>query len=106
VKFWRLTLSRVDFAFDYELTAPDFDSDRVVSLSAKDAKYRGNRKVQTIQYVKGDVVLRIYNKGNAQCASRNIAMEKLDGLVLDQLANRVFAPERLRGSGDRNLVVG
>ena len=36
------------------------------------------------------------NKGNAQCASRNIPMEKLDGLVLDQLADRVFAPERLQ----------
>jgi hypothetical protein len=36
------------------------------------------------------------NKGNAQCASRNIPMEKLDGLVLDQLADRVFAPKRLQ----------
>jgi hypothetical protein len=55
-------LSRVDFAFDYELPVPDFDSDSVVSLSAKDAQYRGDRKVQTIQYGKGDVVLRVYNK--------------------------------------------
>jgi hypothetical protein len=55
-------LSRVDFAFDYQLAAPDFDSDSVVSLSAKDAQYRGDRKVQTVQYGKGDVVLRIYNK--------------------------------------------
>lgn len=36
----REKLSRVDFAFDYELPAPDFDSDSVVSLSAKDAQYR------------------------------------------------------------------
>ena len=56
------TLSRVDFAFDYEIAAADFDSDSVVSLSAKDAQYRGDRKVQTIQYGKGDVVLRVYNK--------------------------------------------
>ncbi len=55
-------LSRVDFAFDYQLAEPDFDSDSVVSLSTKDAQYRGDRKVQTIQYGKGDVVLRIYNK--------------------------------------------
>lgn len=56
------TLSRVDFTFDYWLPSPDFDADSVVSLSAKDAQYRGDRKVQTIQYGKGDVVLRIYNK--------------------------------------------
>jgi hypothetical protein len=58
----REKLSRVDFAFDYELPVPNFDSDSVVSLSAKDAQYRGDRKVQTVQYGKGDVVLRIYNK--------------------------------------------
>ena len=55
-------LSRVDFAFDYWVAHPQFDSDCVVSLSAKDAQYRGDRQVQTIQYGKGDVVLRIYNK--------------------------------------------
>jgi hypothetical protein len=33
----REKLSRVDFAFDYELPSPNFDSDSVVSLSAKDA---------------------------------------------------------------------
>jgi len=36
------------------------------------------------------------NKGNAQCPSRNIPMEKLDELVLEQLASRVFAPRRLQ----------
>ncbi|MDE2294412.1 MAG: hypothetical protein KGL36_03025 [Gammaproteobacteria bacterium] len=56
------TLSRTDFAFDYLLASPDFTSDSVVSLSTKDAQYRGDRKVQTIQFGKGDVVLRIYNK--------------------------------------------
>lgn len=56
------SLSRVDFAFDYWLPTVDFDNDNVVSLSAKDAQYRGDRKTQTIMYGKGDVVLRIYNK--------------------------------------------
>ncbi len=56
------TLARTDFAFDYYVVPPQFDSDRVVSLSVKDAQYRGERKVQTIQYGKGDLVLRIYNK--------------------------------------------
>jgi site-specific DNA recombinase len=36
------------------------------------------------------------NKGNAQCPGRNVPMEKLDELVLEQLANRVFAPQRLQ----------
>ena len=36
------------------------------------------------------------NKGNAQCPSRNIPVEKLDELVLDQLASRVFEPKRLQ----------
>jgi site-specific DNA recombinase len=36
------------------------------------------------------------NKGNDQCGSANIPMEKLDELVLEQLATRVFAPQRLQ----------
>lgn len=55
-------LSRVDFTFDYYLPVADFDRDNVVSLSAKDASWRGSRKTQTLQFGKGDVVLRIYDK--------------------------------------------
>ncbi|MGC2457944.1 MAG: recombinase family protein [Gallionellaceae bacterium] len=36
------------------------------------------------------------NQGNHACASRNLPMEKLDGLVLEQLAERIFAKERLQ----------
>ena len=36
------------------------------------------------------------NKGNARCASRNIAMAPLDEAVLSQLEGRVFTPGRLR----------
>ncbi|MGC2457818.1 MAG: zinc ribbon domain-containing protein [Gallionellaceae bacterium] len=36
------------------------------------------------------------NQGNHACTSRNLQMEKLDGLVLEQLAERVFAKERLQ----------
>jgi site-specific DNA recombinase len=36
------------------------------------------------------------NKGNAQCASRNLRMELLDELVLSQLEGRVFTPAKLR----------
>ena len=35
------------------------------------------------------------NQGNHACASGNLPMEKLDERVLNQLANKVFAPERL-----------
>ncbi|MDE2210333.1 MAG: hypothetical protein KGJ99_11460 [Betaproteobacteria bacterium] len=57
------TLSRVDFTFDYQIPAANFDADSVVSLSAKDATFRKDRREQTIQYgAGGDVMLRIYNK--------------------------------------------
>ncbi|CAG4883405.1 conserved protein of unknown function [Georgfuchsia toluolica] len=36
------------------------------------------------------------NKGNHACASGNLPMEKLDDLVLCQLADKVFAPTRLQ----------
>lgn len=36
------------------------------------------------------------NKGNHACSSGNIPMEKLDALVLEQLAEKVAAPDRLQ----------
>ena len=56
------TLSRVDFTFDYYLPVVDFDEDSVVTLSAKDSRYRNDRKLQTLVFGKSDVVLRIYDK--------------------------------------------
>jgi hypothetical protein len=56
------SLSRVDFTFDYQIENPDFTIDSVVSLSAKDDQRREDRRVQTIMFGKGDVVLRIYDK--------------------------------------------
>lgn len=56
------TLSRVDFAFDYHLPVMDFDEENVVTLCAKDGRYRNERKVQTMMFGKGDIVLRIYDK--------------------------------------------
>ncbi|SDG73233.1 recombinase family protein [Propionivibrio dicarboxylicus] len=35
------------------------------------------------------------SKGNHACDSRNIPMEKLDALILDQFAEKICAPERL-----------
>ena len=55
-------LSRVDFTFDYEIEAPGFEADHVVSLSAKDDTHRKERQVETLSYGTGDVRLRIYDK--------------------------------------------
>ncbi|WP_446809883.1 phage/plasmid replication domain-containing protein [Methylomonas sp. 2BW1-5-20] len=56
------SLSRVDFTFDYALPAIDFDEDHFVSLSKKDNRYRSDQQIQTLQFGKGDVVLRVYDK--------------------------------------------
>ena len=37
-----------------------------------------------------------HSQGNHACTSGNLPMEKLDELVLDKLADQVFAPERLQ----------
>ncbi len=55
-------LSRVDFTFDYQIDAIDFDEDSFVSQATKDNQHRKNRKVQTFRFGEGDVVLRVYNK--------------------------------------------
>jgi len=56
------SLSRVDFSFDYYLSAVDFDEDSVVSLSNKDSQHRENGKIQTFTYGKSDIVMRLYDK--------------------------------------------
>lgn len=56
------SLSRVDFAFDVELPKIDFDEDSVVTLAAKDAQHRKDRRLQTLRFGEGDTVLRIYDK--------------------------------------------
>ncbi|OMG54701.1 hypothetical protein BJN45_05685 [Azonexus hydrophilus] len=55
-------LSRVDFTFDYQIPAIDFNEDNFVSATTKDKQFRKNRKVQTFGFGEGDVVLRVYNK--------------------------------------------
>jgi hypothetical protein len=56
------SLSRVDFTFDYQISAIDFDEDNFVSAASKDNQHRKNRKVQTFRFGEGELVLRIYNK--------------------------------------------
>lgn len=55
-------LSRVDFTFDYQIEAIDFDEDSFVSQASKDNQHRKNRTVQTFRFGEGELVLRIYNK--------------------------------------------
>lgn len=56
------SLSRVDFTFDYHLPVRDFDENAFVSLASKDVQYRNHGNIQTFQFGKGDIVLRVYNK--------------------------------------------
>lgn len=55
-------LSRIDFAFDFELAEIDFDEDCFVTMASKDGKHRKDRKVQTFRFGEGDIVLRVYDK--------------------------------------------
>lgn len=55
-------LSRVDFTFDYQIDAIDFDEDHFVSQSTKDNQHRKNGKIQTFRFGEGELVLRVYNK--------------------------------------------
>ena len=56
------SLARVDFSFDYHLPSIDFDEDSFVTRAKKDSRYRHNGTVQTFQFGKSDVVLRVYDK--------------------------------------------
>lgn len=55
-------LSRVDFAFDYQLPEIDFDEDSFISQADKDCQYRNNGKLQSLKFGTDQVVLRVYNK--------------------------------------------
>ncbi len=56
------TLSRIDFAFDYWVAAAQFSPDQVLTLACKDSQHREDRTLQTMQFGRDDVVLRIYDK--------------------------------------------
>jgi len=55
-------ISRADFCFDYWLAERDFGDDNFITLSAKDATYREHRSVQTFDFGRGDLKLRVYDK--------------------------------------------
>lgn len=56
------TISRVDFAFDFDLPDIDFDLDHFVSRAVKDNIWRDHQEVQSFIFGAGDVVLRVYDK--------------------------------------------
>lgn len=56
-------ISRVDFSFDYAMSEIDFDQDSFVTWSHKDSRHRQNGTAQTFTFGKGEVVLRVYDKG-------------------------------------------
>lgn len=55
-------VSRTDWAFDYHLPDIDFEPSHFVSRAAKKATWEEHNTVQTIQFGRGDVVLRVYDK--------------------------------------------
>lgn len=55
-------LSRVDFAFDYQIPEIDFDEDNFLTSARKDNQHRKNGKIQTLKFGTDQIVLRIYNK--------------------------------------------
>lgn len=57
-------LSRVDFAFDYQIPLIDFDEDNFVSQSRKDNQHRSNGKIQGFKFGVDQIVLRVYNKSD------------------------------------------
>lgn len=61
------SVSRVDICHDFRLDIKDrrvllFDDDFCVCKARNSALYRCNRKITGVQYGKGDIVLRIYDK--------------------------------------------
>lgn len=64
-------LSRIDYAFDYNLPEVDFDEDHFVSVTTSDNQHRKNRKVQTFTFGAGEVVLRVYDKSAEITESSN-----------------------------------
>jgi len=55
-------VSRADWAFDYHLPVTDFTPDHFVSRATKDACWRENGAMQTVQFGQGDVLTRVYDK--------------------------------------------
>lgn len=55
-------LSRIDYAFDYQIPSQDFAINDFVSRAQKDSAWRNRSALQTLTFGKGDIVIRIYDK--------------------------------------------
>ncbi|WP_374631658.1 hypothetical protein [Ferrovibrio sp.] len=55
-------ISRADWAFDYDFNGSNLKVENFVTRASKDAVWRENQAYQTIQFGKGNVVIRIYDK--------------------------------------------
>lgn len=55
-------VSRADWAFDYDVPAPDFLPAHFVSRAVKNANWREGQVEQSIQFGTGDTVVRVYDK--------------------------------------------
>lgn len=56
------SVSRVDWSFDFALGEPEFSEEHFLSKLRKDSKHRGDGKVETFTFGKGDLVVRVYDK--------------------------------------------
>lgn len=56
------TVSRADWAFDFDLPDMDFAEDHFATRAHKDAKYRDGGRAQTFRLGAGHTVIRIYDK--------------------------------------------
>jgi hypothetical protein len=98
-------VSRVDWAFDYQLPHIDFDESNIVSRAAIEAIWLQNKAVRTFQIGTGDTVVRIYDK----VAEINQASDKrwfFDLWGVSEGVWRVEAQarrERLKQAGIRSL---
>lgn len=55
-------ISRADWAFDYDFTGAGLRVEDFVSRATKDAAWRANGTIQSLQFGKGNVVVRVYDK--------------------------------------------
>ena len=55
-------VSRADWAFDYQLPEVDFEPSDFISRATKKATWEEHNTVQTIQFGRGDIVIRVYDK--------------------------------------------
>jgi len=56
------SVSRADWAMDYNLNQIDFDDSDFITRAAKTATWSEHNQLQTIQLGKGDIVVRVYDK--------------------------------------------